>query len=175
MFLELIATVVMGAGVAGIALIFVKVSRGRLPRWIVPAGAGFAMIAFSIWSEYSWFSRTAGDLPEPVVVAWTNSESAPWKPWTYAMPQTTRFVAVDTASIRTNDAQPGQRVVDLYFMGRWAPSQAMRVLLDCQGARRVDLASSADPGNAASGERQAWVQMDPSDPVLTTACDAEVG
>jgi hypothetical protein len=175
MFLELIATFVLGAGVAGIALVGVKMARGRLPRWLVPASAGFAMIAFSIWSEYSWFARTAGGLPEPVVVAWTNSESAPWKPWTYALPQTTRFVAVDTASIRTNDALPGQRVVDLYFMGRWAPSQAMRVLLDCPGARRVDLASSAAAAPRETDETRAWVQMDPSDPVLTTACAAEVG
>lgn len=175
MFLELIATFVMGAGVAGLALILVKVTRGRLPRWIVPAAAGVAMISFSIWSEYSWFARTAGALPAPVVVAWTNNASAPWKPWTYAIPQTTRFVAVDTASIRTNDAAPGQRVVDLYLMGRWAPSQAMRILLDCPGARRVDLVSSTDRESQGPGDTLAWVKMDPADPVLTTACGAEVG
>jgi len=175
MFLELIATFVLGVGVAGIALIIVKITRGRLPSWVVPASAGLAMIGFSIWSEYSWFARTAGDLPDPVVVAWTNRESAPWKPWTYALPQTTRFVAVDTGTIRTNDALPGQRMVDLYLMGRWAPGRQVRVVLDCHGARRADLIENVAMDETGAVDPAAWVQMDPSDPVLSTACSAEVG
>lgn len=175
MFLELIATFIAGFGVAGIVLLLNKVLRGRLPRWMMPASAGFAMIAFSIWSEYSWYPRTAGSLPEPVVVAWSNSESAPWKPWTYAIPQTTRFVAVDTGTIRTNDGLPGQRMVDLYLMGRWAPGRQVSVLLDCTGGRRVDLLENVTMDEHGAVDASAWITMDPNDPVLTTACRAEVG
>lgn len=175
MFLELIATIFMGLGVAGIVLLANKVLRGRLPKWAVPASGGIAMIAFSIWSEYSWYPRTAAILPEPVVVAWSNSQSAPWKPWTYLAPQTTRFVAVDTGSIRTNDALPGQRMVDLYLMGRWAPSRQVSILLDCPGARRADLMENVAMDANGAVHPDAWVTMDPADPVLTTACRAEVG
>ena len=175
MFLELFATLVMGLGVAGLVMLANKVLRGRLPRWTVPASAGIAMIAFSIWSEYSWYPRTADSLPEPIVIAWTNSVSAPWKPWTYVLPQTTRFVAVDTASIRTNDALPGQRMVHLYLMGRWATGQQIRILLDCPGARRVDLLENVAMDANGAVDPDAWVTMDPADPVLTTACRAEVG
>lgn len=175
MFLELIATLVMGLGVAGIVLLANKVLRGRLPKWTVPASGGIAMIVFSIWSEYSWYPRTADSLPDPVVVAWSNSESAPWKPWTYAIPQTTRFVAVDTGSIRTNDALPGQRMVDLYLMGRWAPGRQVRVVIDCPGARRADLMEDVAMDATGAIDPGAWVAMDPADPVLTTACGAELG
>lgn len=175
MFLELIATVVTGFGVAGIVLVLNKMLRGRLPRWLVPASGGLAMIAFSIWSEYSWYPRTAGQLPEPVVIAWRNSESAPWKPWTYAVPQTTRFVAVDTGTIRTHEALPGQRMVDLYLMGRWSPGRQVSVVLDCNGARRADMIEPAAMDENGTVHPDAWVQMDPSDPVLTTACKVEVG
>lgn len=175
MFLELIATLFMGLGVAGMVMIANMALRGRLPRWSVPASAGIAMIAFSIWSEYSWYPRTAESLPDPIIVAWNNSESAPWKPWTYLAPQTTRFIAVDTASIRTNDALPGQRMVNLYLMGRWAAGQQVRVLLDCPGARRVDLIENVQMDANGAVDPNAWVKMDPNDPVLTTACRAEVG
>ena len=175
MFLEFIATVFMGLGIAGIALLANKALRGCLPKWIVPASAGIAMIAFSIWSEYAWFPRTAASLPEPVVVAWRNSESAPWKPWTYVFPHTTRFVAVDTGAIRTNDAQPGQRMVDLYLMGRWAAGRQVRVLLDCAGARRADLMENVAMDANGAVDPSAWIKIDPSDPVLTTTCGAEVG
>jgi len=175
MFLELIATFVTGFGVAGIVLLLNKMLRGRLPRWLVPASGGLAMLAFAIWSEYSWYPRTAAALPDPVVIAWQNTETAPWKPWTYAVPQTTRFVAVDTGTIRTNDALPGQRMVDLYLMGRWAPGRQVRVLLDCQGARRADLLEDVAMDETGAVDPAAWVQMEPTDPVLTTACNAEVG
>lgn len=175
MFLELFATLVMGFGVAGLVLLANKVLRGRLPRWMVPASAAISMLAFTIWSEYTWYPRTADSLPEPVIVAWSNQESAPWKPWTYAVPQVTRFVALDTRTIRTNAALPDQRMVDLYLMGRWAQGRQVRVLIDCAGARRADLVENVTMDDRGAVDPSVWVKMDPSDPVLTTACNAEVG
>jgi len=165
----------VGLGVAGIILLVNKALRGRLPRWLVPASAGLAMITFSIWSEYTWYPRTADSLPDEVVIAWSNENSAPWKPWTYFLPQTTRFVAVDTGTIRTNDAQPGQRMVDLYLMGRWAPGRQVRILVDCKDNRRADLMEGVTMDDAGGVDPDAWVTMPDDDPVLATACNVEVG
>ncbi|PWR04107.1 hypothetical protein DKT77_03445 [Meridianimarinicoccus roseus] len=175
MFLELIATFVIGLGGAGTVLLLNKVMRGRLPGWLMPATAGLSMIAFSIWSEYTWYPRTANNLPDKVVVAWANEDSAPWKPWTYALPQTNRFVAVDTGTIRTNDGLPGQRMVDLYFMGRWAPGRQVSVVFDCDGNRRAELGPNAAMDERGALSPDAWTTMAPDDPVLRTACRAEVG
>lgn len=175
MFLELIATFVMGIGGAGVVMLANKILRGRLPRWLVPAVAGGAMIGFAIWSEYSWYPRTSGALPDEVVIAWANEDAKPWKPWTYAFPQINRFVAVDTGTIRTNAALPGQRMVDLYLMGRWAPGRQVRIMVDCQDGRRADLMEGVELDENGAVDPEAWVDMPNDDPVLQTACNVEVG
>ena len=43
------------------------------PRWIMPAGIGLAMLGFTVWNEYSWYSRVTDQLPASVEVA-TGSE-----------------------------------------------------------------------------------------------------
>jgi hypothetical protein len=175
MFLELIATFVIGLGAAGMVMLLNKALRGRLPRWLIPAAAGFSMLGFSVWSEYSWYGRTAASLPDEVVIAWSNEESAPWKPWTYLFPQTTRFVAVDTGTIRTNATLPDQRMVDLFLLGRWAAGRQVRIVLDCAGNRRADLMEGVEMDASGSVDPGAWVSMPADDPVLGTACSVEVG
>lgn len=173
MLLELIATVTVGLGTAGIVLVIAKATRGRLPRWIVPGAAGAAMIAFTIWSEYSWYGRTAEALPEDVVVAWANEDRIVYRPWTYLFPQTNRFLAVDLRSERTHDELPGQRMVDLYLMGRWAPNRQVTVVVDCEGQRRADLVGGVAPGPDGALPADAWVDLPADDPVLATACTRE--
>ena len=69
MLLDLIATLAAAFGCAGLALAARLISRGRLPRWIVPMSAGLGMLLFSVWNEYTWFDRVTAQLPETVVVA----------------------------------------------------------------------------------------------------------
>lgn len=170
MFLELVATFSIGLGAAGVVLLANHLTRGRLPRWSMPAAAGVAMIGFTIWSEYSWYARTAGSLPEGVVVARVDRESAPWKPWTYAVPQVSRFVAVDTASMRTHAARPGTVMVDLYMLGRWKPGAQVPVLLDCDGGRRAMLEDGVRFGPDGGVDGARWADLAADDPILTTAC-----
>lgn len=170
MFLELIATFAIGGGVAGVVLMANKLSRGRLPRWLMPVAAGLAMITFTLWSEYSWFGRTAAVLPETVEVSWSNQERQSYRPWTYIVPMTTRFAAVDTATIRTNDAVPDQRMIDVYLMARWSPTRMIRVVLDCAGNRRADLLDGMQIAQDGSVADDLWIDLDPEDPLLGTGC-----
>jgi hypothetical protein len=164
------ATVAAAFAVAGLLLFLMRVLRVRLPKWIVPAAAGAAMLGYAIWSEYSWFPRVSAALPDTVVIASQNAESAWWRPWTYLAPLTSRFIAVDRGSIRTHDAAPGQRLVDVLLVARWQGAVAVPVLYDCPGARRADLIGGADfaaDGTVADAE---WRELDASDPVLRAAC-----
>lgn len=170
MFFELIATFTVGLGVGGILLLVNKATRGSVPRWAVPAAAGLAMISFTIWSEYSWYGRTADGLPDGVEVAWSNEETVFYRPWTYAFPNTTRFLAVDTATARTNPDQPGQRMVDLYLMGRWSPNRRVTVLMDCQDRRRADLRDGASFAADGGLSDARWIDVAPGDPVYRTTC-----
>ena len=72
MLFELIAAVVTGVALAGVAMLLRWLSRGLLPKWIVPTMAGLGMLGYSIWSEYSWFDRMNLALPG-IEVSWKNS------------------------------------------------------------------------------------------------------
>ncbi len=151
MFLELIAAFVAGLGAAGMVLLLNRATIGRLPRWAMPVAAGAAMIGMGIALEMTWAERTARGLPEGVAVAETVSESAWWRPWTYVWPQTTRMMAVDTDSVRSKDAAPDTRLVDVYLMARWQRTQRVAQLIDCAMGARADVtdAALADPAGAA--------------------------
>jgi hypothetical protein len=163
MFLELIAVFVAGFAGAGVALMLVRGTGGRLPQWSVPVAAGGAMLAAAISSEYSWYARTAGNLPDGLEVAQSVTSSAPWRPWTYVVPMTDRFVAVDTVSMRSNARDDGLFLADLYFFARWRPVTSVEVMVDCATGRRADPA-------LGDGSPPVWRDAGADDPVVATLC-----
>ena len=165
MFFVLVGVVFAGLAGAGAAMIAGRITRGRLPRWTVPAAAGLAMLAATIASEYGWYPRVRAALPDGLVVVDAAETRAPWRPWTYLRPFVSRFVALDTAMVRANDADPALRMVDLYLYGRWAPVQGVQVAVDCAGGRR------ADPSEGAEGPLR-WRAVGPDDAILRLACAA---
>ncbi|ANH08647.1 hypothetical protein [Shinella sp. HZN7] len=171
MLYELIAAVVAGVALAGIAMALRRLTGGLLPKWLVPAAAGIGILGYSVWSEYSWFSRSVAAQPNGVVVAWHNGESAPWRPWSYLAPVTTRFTAVDTRSIQRHPDFPDQRIVGLRLAARWQPSTLVKVAFDCAGNKRADLSGGNVSIGANGGiENAAWIDLAPDDAVLRAAC-----
>lgn len=173
MLLDLIATAAAAFAAAGVLLFVVRVLRIRLPKWIIPVAAGGAMLGYAIWAEYSWYPRVVAALPQTVVVASASEESAWWRPWTYLVPLTSRFIAVDAGGAKTHPAAPDQRLVEVLLIARWQGTVRVPVLYDCAGARRADLidgAQFAGDGTVADAE---WRDLPADDPVLAAAC-AEV-
>ncbi|MEO0945524.1 MAG: hypothetical protein AAFY06_11875, partial [Pseudomonadota bacterium] len=144
MFVELIATFVAGIACAGLAMLLVRVSGRRLPRWITPLAAGAGMLAVTISNEYTWYNRTAASLPEGLEIAMTVEEQSWFRPWTQVWPYTKRFVAVDLGTARGHENQPDQTLVDLYFFGRWSPVNQAPMLFDCAGDRSALLIDGAE-------------------------------
>ncbi|MEM8729367.1 MAG: hypothetical protein AAGF79_05555 [Pseudomonadota bacterium] len=165
MFLELIATFFAGIGAAG-AMMVLSLMWKAMPRWLVPAVGGLAMILFTIWSEYSWETRTTDGLPMGVEVIETRADTYPWKPWTYAYPQTTRVLAVDTSNIQSKDAAPGVFLVDLYLFARWRETALIPQLIDCPNAARADVTDDALSDHAAA----TWLPLGDVDPLITAVC-----
>ncbi|MBU1313783.1 MAG: hypothetical protein KJ947_25115 [Alphaproteobacteria bacterium] len=174
MLFELIAAVVAGVAIAGVAMSLRWASRGRLPKWIVPAAAGLGMLSYALWSEYSWLSRITRAMPEGVVVAWHNEDRAFWRPWSYYRPVANRLSAVDTRTAQRHPDQPGQVMVDLILAARWQPSARVRVIYDCNSNRRADLIGSdisvAEDGAIVGAQ---WLQLEPDDAALRIACKTE--
>ncbi|KUJ85793.1 hypothetical protein AVO45_02080 [Ruegeria marisrubri] len=170
MFLELIGTIFAGFAIAGVVMLVNRTTGGRLPRWLAPVAAGLGMIGVTIASEYSWYERTRAALPEGLSVVQEVEKRAFYRPWTYVAPYVDRFAALDMASVRTNENVPGQRLVDLYFFGRWAPVSKLPVAVDCDGLRRANLADGvefADDGSVRSAD---WIEVPADDPIVATTC-----
>lgn len=172
MLFELIAAVVSGVALAGVAMLLRWLSRGLLPKWIVPVMAGLGMLSYSIWSEYSWFDRMNLALPG-IVASWKNEQTAFWRPWSYIKPVTTRFTAVDLKSAKRNPNQPGLVMIDILLLARWQPVTPVKVVFDCQNARRADLldgkVSIADDGSLVGAD---WTKVEPDDAAMKIACSA---
>jgi hypothetical protein len=171
MFLELIAVVFAGIATAGVVMLVNKLTGGYLPRWVMPIAAGAGMIAATISSEYGWYDRNTKDLPEGFEVIQTVENQSFYRPWTYLKPDTERFVAVDHPSLKTNPDLPDQRMVDLYFFGRWAPVNKIPVLVDCAGLRRATLADGMEFDADGQVSNADWVSVERDDPILNSVCE----
>lgn len=170
MFFELIGTIVAGIAAGLIVWAINRTLKGRLPSWLVPVAAGVAMLLATISSEYSWFSRAQSNMPEGFVVAETVQEQKFYRPWTYAKPFVSRFIAVDQASTRRHPSHPEQRLVDLVIYGRWARTAKIPALFDCAANARADLVDGVQFGNDGAVIDPNWLPMDAGAPLLQAAC-----
>ena len=169
MFFELIATFFAAIGTAGLVMLLNRITGGWLPRWATPVAAGLAMLGYAIWSEMTWAERTGASLPEGLVVIEKIEQTYYWKPWTFAKPQITRFIAMDVATRKENPAAPGTYLVNLYLHGRWQPVQLVPQLVDCTAQARADVtdAALADPAGAAR-----WLELGGADPLIQAMCQS---
>src|SRR5690554_2906613 len=149
--------------------------RGRrLPRWALPAVIGSCMIGFSIWNEYSWFTRISSQLPTTVAVVGQGQRSDFWAPWTYLWPVTTRFMAMDMQNRVASRQLPGLVVTELLLVERWQATRKVHLAFDCHERRRADLFGQAriEADGTLSGAK--WQPVAPDDPLLRAACAARV-
>lgn len=172
MFVELIATFVAGLACAGIAMLLIRSTGRWLPRWITPVAAGAGMLAVTISNEYTWFDRTAARLPEGLAIATTVQEQSWLRPWTQVWPYTKRFVAVDQGTARSHQNQPHQKLVDLYFFGRWSPVNQAPVLFDCASNRSALLVDGTEFASDGTVQNADWQTVETADNVLRLACEA---
>lgn len=171
MLFEFIAAVVAGVALAGIMMLIRWISRGRLPKWLIPAAAGLGMLSYAIWSEYSWFTRATNAMPPETVVTWKNEARSFWRPWSYYTPVIDRFTAVDVAHAQRHPGHPGLVMTDLLLSARWAAQARVKVVFDCNANRRADLmgegVSVAADGSITGAK---WVEVPADDPALRAAC-----
>ncbi|EKE70857.1 hypothetical protein [Celeribacter baekdonensis] len=169
MLLEFIATITAGVGAAGFILGLQKLTRIKFPKWAMPAAAGAAMLAFAIWSDYSWYNRALDGIGEGKVVATTIEKSQVWRPWTYLVPVTTRFIALDKDGATVED---GTVMTDMYLMARRGDAAIVPTAFDCIQGRRADLVGlKKGPINEMLAQAD-WYAMQSDNPILRTACDA---
>ena len=170
MFITLIATLAAGFLGAGCVMLLRFVFKDRVPRWATPVAAGSFMLAATISSEYAWFPQASANLPEGVEVVVTRERQAAWQPWTYLRPYVSSFVALDGESIRTNEADEGLRIVDLYIFTRWQSTQQLQVAVDCTQGLRADPADGIEMDGDGRPTGVTWRNVEEGDPLFGAAC-----
>ena len=164
MFLELIAVIIAGIAGAGVMMLVARIAGDRVPKWLIPVAAGVAMLGMTISSEYSWFSRTANALPEGLAVVQSAENTAFYRPWTYVVPYTDSFIALDASNVRANSEDAALFMADIYFFRRWGTVQAVELMVNCDTGQR------ADPAFGDGGD-PVWRATPGDDPIVTGVCD----
>jgi hypothetical protein len=170
MILDLLAAISAGAGLAGCVLLLRRLSGGRLPGWTIPAAIGAGIIAFSIWSEYSWFPRVRAALPSEVPVVLAPTDPSPLRPWTYIVPLTTRFVALDRTSMVTSAQNPAIRRADAMVVQRWHSTKRIPMGFDCVQGAQVTLGEGVDLASDGMLTGAPWVPVGENDEMQKAAC-----
>lgn len=169
MLLEFIAALASGFAAFGVLLMINAFTGRRLPRWVMPAGAGLGMLAFTIWSEYSWPERAI--LPGAGYQEASRNSVATWyRPWTYVWPQSNRLIAIDHRFTRTHPEAPDLVLTRVALLARWMPEYGYLVVFDCATGRQADLLAGVELMPDGTLEGAEWVEIGTDDPVLATAC-----
>ena len=170
MGIELIAAFVAAIASAGVAMLLRKLSRGRLPKWITPAAAGAGMIGFAVWSEYDWFGRMAGELPEGVAVIWQNDTPNPLRPWTFVVPLTTAFTAMDTRKLAPHPDTADLVLAPIYAFARWQGVKEGFLVVDCAAEKSAMLTEAVQIDTSGQLTGADWTPWAEDDRLGRAAC-----
>lgn len=172
MIWEFVAALCAGLGAAGMAMGARWLSANKLPRWIVPAFAGAAMISFQIYTEYTWFSHQKSLLPDNVEVVKAIEEKSFWRPWTLLRPQVIRFAAIQVGPASVNAVNPQLVLANVYFFERRKPAKHLPQVFHCSRNARAHLSDQLTipmPGESLNGQ---WLSVPQNDPLLSSVCSA---
>ncbi|MDN5786557.1 hypothetical protein [Pseudorhodobacter sp.] len=170
MLMDMIATIAAGAACASVVIVLRHLTRGRFPKWALPASIGLGMLLFSIWNEYTWYARTTAALPAQVVILSAPTDKVLYRPWSYLFPVATRFAAFDRPGMKISEANPAIRRGDVLLVQRWVPTRRVSLAFDCAGNRRADLVEGAEvaPDGTLTGGQ--WTDVGADDELQRAAC-----
>lgn len=175
MLLTFIGAIVLAIGCVGVVSLAFRAMGRKTPKGVLPLTAGVAMIAFIAYIENSWYSRIVADLPESHVVVATGEPFSNFiQPWTLIFPRINRFMLVDTATVRVNQADPSLRLAEVILVQRYARTIVTRQVIDCGNARRADMTDDIALDDAGLPQIENWQDIPADGELLGTVCNAPV-
>lgn len=171
MILDFVGALATGLGLMGVMLLLNRISGKRMGRWVFPASVAVGMIGYTVWSEYTWATRTLEGQPQ-LRLAVEAGEATVFRPWTYLIPQTTRMITLDLSQTRVHPAQPDQVLTHLVLLARWQPVRVVTVVFDCAAHARADIAEGVTLNADGTLEGADWIALEADEAVLGTACAA---
>lgn len=167
---DLIASLSVGAFFGGFTWLIYKARRRRAPRYLIPLIIGAGILGYTIWSEYSWATRTQAALPSEIIVIDRLTYRSPLQPWTYIVPRVNRLIAIDRANLRRNERLPGAVLVDVLLFERLLPTKRVVQVIDCTNARRADVTSDARFLEGELPAAASWAALRRDNPLSVAVC-----
>lgn len=110
MIWHLLAVFIIGLCVGAFAFLLRKLSRNRLPSWLVPVCAGLGMLGYLAYYDYTWFEFKSSQLPVETVVIEQERSSHFFRPWSYVLPAVSSFAVIDNRVRKSQ--QQGETLVE---------------------------------------------------------------
>ncbi len=159
---DLLGTFAVAIGAAALIYALGHAARqvGRpLPRWVLPAGIGLAMIGYATWNEYSWASRVKDQLPEGIEVVAEGQARSPLRPWTYLAAPVARLAVIDPQAVKPERDGGAAQIVPVMLVERWKKSLTVEQGVNCE-------TGETRPPDGV------WQKAGPDDPAFRTVCAA---
>jgi len=160
MLISLLVTFLLALFAGAMVWLVFRTIRRKPPRYLIPAVVGATMLAYTIWNDYSWASRTAEALPAGVDVIERIEGPALWQPWTFLFPRADRMIAIDRFGILTNDRLPDHYLVELVLLEQYLPARRTQLAIDCANARQASIDIAALDAAAVSAANWAPMRRD---------------
>lgn len=136
---HLFGVLILGVCLGGAAFFLRKLTRNRLPKWLIPASAAVGMLGYLAYYDYDWYGFKLSQLPTGTVVVEEGRERSLFKPWSYIHPAVNSFVVVDGKY--TTRLQDRQRLVEYFeYAFRKDPVERLEsrsYVLNCESRERV--------------------------------------
>ena len=171
MFIHLLATLVLGAVAAGLVYIIARPFGWKPPGVVYPMAAALGILAYTVYDEYSWYSRVSSTLPTRLNVVRTYATSMPYQPWTYAVPRVYRFDAVDLGSSRTNPNAPELTMVEMQRVTRNVSSEKISSIIDCKNQRYAEIDRETEFAETGLPTNAKWLNLADHTVLRKAICD----
>lgn len=156
--LDLIEPVAVGLGVAALVFALSHLLRKlgvSVPRWLLPASVGAAMIGYAIWADYAWYNRVQAALPADSQVVSYRSETRWWAPWTLLAPVPLSLAVINPSEIVQKEN--GILETYIYLYDRRTAGLGVPQEFDCATGRY-------------RAARQIWIDAGPNDRAFRIVC-----
>jgi len=170
MFWSLLTAFVAAFAGAGVGLALWHLTGKRLPKSIIPVGAGIAMIVSTVALEYQWSANVLRTMAPDTVVVSERRQQAWYQPWTYVRPWVRGFIGFSPEELTETAPGSGILVVQMRRQERWQPQVVIPNLVDCDAGRRAELHTDMTFDDAGQPQNANWRDVPADDPIVSAVC-----
>lgn len=154
MIWHLIAVLICGLSVGGLMFLLRKLSGNRLPKWLISASAGAAMLGYLAFYDYTWYEFKSSQLPPEAEVIATSSPKSFLRPWSYITAPVNAFTVFDG---RSKQVEQDQQILVAYILYTFRKDPLERLetrsyLINCNLLERA-VSNKDEPNSLKQFER----------------------